>query len=322
SDIHSRCLTVTGFWSGWYAAMLYSVEGASPFPMRYRRSISLLACYLIAIPGFSWWATGHRTVARIAASHLTPAARARVAQILGVRDTPAAVAAAMAKASVWPDETKKATHTGEWHYIDLTLQDGKGAIRERCPGENCVTARIELFRDQLAGRKSTGVGDRDALRYLIHFVGDVHQPLHAASNADLSGNCEQIHPFEGADTLHALWDGGIVAAINPDDHVLARHLESYIARLDPRERSRWSRGTPEEWTWESHQIARQDVYQRLHVPLEPPFFPRSCRTAPDEITRFRLVIDDLYLNDMKPVIRDQLTKAGLRLARLLNQALR
>jgi hypothetical protein len=289
--------------------------------MRYRRGFSLLACYLIAIPGLSWWGTGHRTVARIAADRLTSTARTRVAQILGVRDTPGAVADAMANASVWPDETKDSTHTGEWHYIDLTLQDGKSAIRERCPDENCVTARIEIFRGQLARRKTTGIDDRDALRYLIHFVGDSHQPLHAASNADLGGNCEQIRPFEQARNLHALWDGGIVAAIEPGDRRLARNLEGYIGRLSSRERSRWSEGNAEEWTWESHEIALRDVYRRLHIPVEPAFFPSSCRTAPDQITRFRPAIDSLYINDMKPVVRDQLTKAGLRLARLLNQAL-
>jgi hypothetical protein len=246
----------------------------------------------------------------------------RVAQILGVPDTPAAVARAMANASVWADETKNLTRTSEWHYINLTLQDGKDAIPERCPGNNCVTARIEIFRDQLAGRGQTGIANRDALRYLIHFVGDVHQPLHAASDADVGGNCERIRLFNGANNLHALWDGGIVATIEPDDRRLARNLESYIDRLSGRERSLWSKGSVEEWTWESHEIALHDVYQRLHVPLEPAFFPSGCRTAPDEITRFRPMIDDLYLNDMKPVVRDQLTKAGLRLAGLLNQALR
>ena len=260
-------------------------------------------------------------MARIAAERLTSTARTRVAQILGVRDTPGAVADAMANASVWPDETKDSTHTGEWHYIDLTLQDGKSAIRERCPDENCVTARIDIFRDQLARRKQTGIDDRDALRYLIHFVGDSHQPLHAASNADLGGNCEQIRPFEQARNLHALWDGGIVAAIEPDDRRLARNLEGYIGRLSSRERSRWSEGNAEEWTWESHEIALRDIYRRLHIPVEPAFFPSGCRAAPDEITRFRPAIDSLYINDMKPVVRDQLTKAGLRLARLLNQAL-
>lgn len=289
--------------------------------MRPRCGLSLLACYLIAVPGFSWWAPGHRTVARIAASRLTPAVRERIGEILGVRDTPGAVAQAMADASVWADQTKDLTHTGEWHFINLTLQDGRDALSERCPGENCVTVRIEIFRDQLAGHKRTGLSDADALRYLIHLVGDVHQPLHAASNADLGGNCERISPFTHADSLHALWDGGIVWAIEPDDRRLADNINHYIARLSPRERDRWSRGNPETWTWESHEIALHDIYQRLHAPVEPAVFPGSCRTAPEEIRRFRPAIDSLYINDMKPIVRDQLAKAGLRLARLLNHTL-
>lgn len=223
----------------------------------------------------------------------------------------------MADASIWADETKGRTHTGEWHYINLTLLDGKESIRDRCPGENCVTARIERFREQLLRSKQVDPSTRDALRYLIHFVGDVHQPLHAASDADLGGNCEQIRPFQNANNLHTLWDGGIVAAIEPDDHRLA----GYIARMSVPRRRRWSGGTPEEWTWESHEIALHDIYRRLHLPVAPAFFPTSCRTAPDEITRFRPVIDSLYINDMKPVVRDQLVKAGLRLAQLLNRTL-
>jgi hypothetical protein len=290
--------------------------------MRYRRAIALLACYFIALPGFSWWATGHRAVARIAAVHLAPATRARVAEIFGVPDSLAAVSDAMANASAWADETKNSSLTGRWHYIDLTLQDSKSAIPERCPGQNCVTARIEIFRNQLLGLRQTGATDRDALRYLIHFVGDVHQPLHTISNADLGGNCEPIATFERARNLHALWDGGIVAAIEPDDRRLAGYLEAYIDRLNDQVRRRWSQGSVAKWAWESHEIAVHEVYQRLHIPLEPAYFPKSCRTAPDQITRFHPIIDGVYINDMKPVVRDQLARAGLRLAGLLNQTLR
>lgn len=74
--------------------------------MRLKPALSLILCYLIAVPSFAWWATGHRTVARIAAFYLEPGTRLRVAQLLGVRDTPASVANAMAAASTWPDESK------------------------------------------------------------------------------------------------------------------------------------------------------------------------------------------------------------------------
>lgn len=290
--------------------------------MRLQPLLAVSLCYLLALPSFGWWETGHRTVARIAAAHLAPKTRTRVAQILGVHDTPDAVANAMAAASTWADETKEQTRTGEWHYINLALQDSAKDISKRCQEGNCVTARIEIFARQLARREPTGISDRNALRYLIHFVGDVHQPLHTISDADLGGNCEQIHPVHDARTLHALWDGGIIASLHQNDVHLADNLEGYIDRLSSGERKSWSKGDAGKWTWESHKLAQQDIYQRLHVPVEPPVFPKSCKVAPGEITNFRPYTDSLYINDMKPVVRDQLAKAGLRLARLLNQALK
>jgi hypothetical protein len=290
--------------------------------MRLKAFLAVLLCCLLALPSFGWWETGHRTVARIAAAYLNPKTRTRVAQILGVHDTPGSVSNAMAAASTWADETKEQTKTGEWHYIDLALQDGEKNIRERCPGDNCLTARIEIFAQQLANRKATGVSDRNALRYLIHFVGDVHQPLHTISDADLGGNCEQITPFNEAKNLHALWDGGIIASLHESDVRLADNLEGYITRLSGGERRSWSRGDAKKWTWESHKLAERDIYQRLHIPIEPPVFPKTCKVAPGEISNFRPYIDGVYINDMKPVVGNQLAKAGLRLARLLNQTLK
>jgi hypothetical protein len=283
--------------------------------------ISLILCLGLALPSLAWWETGHRTIARIAAAYLKPETRTRVAQILGVKDTPASVANAMAAASTWPDETKEQTKTGEWHYIDLALRDSKKDLEKRCPGNNCITARIAIFEKQLAKRTPTGISDRDALRYLIHFVGDLAQPLHAASNADLGGNCEQIKPVGEARDLHSLWDGGIVNSLHENDVRLADNLLGYIGRLSGGDRKDWAKGDPEKWAWESHVIAKEKIYGRLHIPSQPVVFPKTCRTAPGEIANFRPYIDSLYINDMKPVVRDQLSKAGLRLARLLNEAL-
>src|SRR5579884_3224991 len=106
-----------------------------------RAAALLLATLLASFPGFGWWETGHRTVARIAAAHLTPAARARIAPILNVPDTPKAIADALAVASTWADETKNQTHTGSWHYIDLAIQDTPADIPRRCHHDNYATER-------------------------------------------------------------------------------------------------------------------------------------------------------------------------------------
>ena len=292
-----------------------------------RRLLSLLSisCLLIVHPAYPWWETGHRTVARIAAARLTPAARTRLSRILNVADTPEAVADALAAASTWADEVKGETKTGRWHYIDLALQDHKSDIPKRCEDDECAPARIRIFTEQLSSKaeKDRRWSELDSLRYLVHFVGDIHQPLHAVSDADQGGNCEQLQePFETAKNLHALWDGGIVRALNESDKELARDLEaSEIGMMSGWHRDRLTHGNQDDWTWESHQLAERVIYGRLHIPTEPPVFPKSCSEAPAEILNFKPVIDTLYIDDMKPIVRMQLAKAGLRLAHILNQEL-
>jgi hypothetical protein len=278
---------------------------------------------LLAKPAFCWWETGHQVVARIAAAHLTPTARTRVARILNVPDNPDAIANALAAASTWADETKKDTNTGSWHYIDLAIQDKKSDMLERCKDNNCVTARIRLFALQLSSHTPSGPSSElDALRYLVHFVGDIHQPLHAISDADLGGNCEHVDPpVDTAKNLHALWDGVIVNAVNPSDRELAADLDRNLASFSPSARAELSAGNQDDWAWESHVLAIQDIYERLSIPTEPVIFPASCQDAPLAVSNLTLQIKSSYIDEMKPVVREQLTKAGMRLARMLNESL-
>ncbi|HZS56874.1 MAG TPA: S1/P1 nuclease [Bryobacteraceae bacterium] len=290
-----------------------------------RRFFPIVLSYCVLTPfcAFGWWETGHQTVARIAAAHLTPAARTRMARILNVSDTPEAVADALAKASTWADDTKNETKTGEWHYIDLALQDHKTDIPLRCKADNCAPVRIGLFAAQLANPPIEARWSQlDSLRYLIHFVGDVHQPLHAISDADLGGNCERLDPpVDTAKNLHSLWDGGIIRAMDVDDKALAASLEQEIQGFDSARQAELVRGDQNDWAWESHEVAIQDVYYKLHIPVEAPMFPANCSEAPAEITEFKVPVDTLYVDSMKPVVREQLIKGGLRLAKMLNESL-
>lgn len=290
-----------------------------------RRLPVLLLSYWFccAIPAYCWWETGHQVVARIAAAHLTPAARVRLARILDVPDDAEAVANALARASTWADETRSQTGTGAWHYVDLAVQDSESDIPARCPHDNCAPARIHLFAGQLASRASDPrSSELDALRYLVHFVGDIHQPLHAISDADQGGNCEKLDPPQGTvKNLHAVWDGEIVNAMTPSDLALTADLEHEIESLTPDQQHDLASGTPNDWAWESHEIARKNIYFKLHIPIEDAIFPAKCSEAPLEISEFHPAIDGLYLDSMKPTVRLQLERAGLRLAKLLNESL-
>jgi nuclease S1 len=208
-------------------------------PIRLPSAVSFCCYYLFCFQLNAWWGTGHRAVARIAESRLSPEAHNQIARIFGVRNTRVDVANAMAQASTWPDEIKANLGNGAWHYINLAIQDYILEFPHPCPAANCITARIEIFSRQIANDRPPALRDQDALRYLIHFLGDVHQPLHTISNADLGGNCESTDPFRGTTNLHALWDGGIVDAFQLNDTRLAAKLEAYISRLSSAQRDSW-----------------------------------------------------------------------------------
>jgi hypothetical protein len=283
---------------------------------------SLILLILCDFPAQAWWEEGHRTTARLAAYYLTPAARTRVAAILGVPDTPEAVADGLAVASTWADEIKKdRPDTASWHFIDIALQDKKDQMAERCPQQNCVTARIEQFSAQLMKDKGAADPrmDLEALRFLVHFVGDAHQPLHAVSDADLGGNCEALtEVYEQAKNLHALWDGPLVGDVNPDDKALAADLKRDLDGMSEGRRKKMAEGSAADWAWESHREAVKEVYDRLKIPVEPVEFPANCAGAPEAILEEKITVEPKYVGAMKAVVRGQLELAGLRLARLLN----
>jgi hypothetical protein len=91
--------------------------------------------------------------------------------------------------------------------------------------------------------------------------------------------------------------------------------------MSPHREHQLSEGREDDWVWESHEIAVHQVYRRFHIPVEPIQFPSSCADAPAAITELKIEISSAYIAEMKPVIREQLIKAGLRLARLLNESL-
>ena len=220
------------------------------------RLLAVLATALATLPAFGWGPEGHRIVARIAARNLTQKARMQVASLLLCDPDPASVAEAMANASIWADTIdKRTTNTGEWHYIDIALTDTRADIPKRCPHNACVTAKIP---ELLGSLKSNYVGDwsvGDQLKFIIHLVGDLHQPLHCADNADRGGNCLQTHSFN-SHNLHQAWDIGMLEEINPSDVALANELSQH---LNPA----WRQGNVSEWTWESHELAVRDAYGPL-----------------------------------------------------------
>jgi hypothetical protein len=139
-----------------------------------------LSSAILFSPGLAWFAEGHEIVAVIAADDLTPTAGSHVAKILGVPVDKGSIEKAMAAASIRPDtefrEEEKATAL--WHFIDICLQDSEMDLPARCPHGNCVTAKIDEYARRLRERNYDKWGAAGDLAFLIHVVGDIHQPLY------------------------------------------------------------------------------------------------------------------------------------------------
>ena len=254
--------------------------------------LALLAIGLCGAYVFAWFDEGHEIIAIIAADNLKPDARAHVAQILRVPADEESVAKAIAAASIRPDNEFRADRqTHPWHYIDICLQDRKEDLPARCPNGACVTAKIEEYARRLKDASYDKWGPAGDLAFLIHFVGDIHQPLHAATNGDRGGTCEKVAVTPQEKNLHFVWDDAVVVELEGQlgtqgPEATAKKLEQIYPEVGTT--LIWKTDTADEIAWETHKLAITDVYGALSIPEEPcrPDM-NSCAAAPIKTVKVR-----------------------------------
>ena len=201
----------------------------------------------------------------------------------------------------WADEIRdRRRDTSGWHYVDIPLQASGYDARRDCPRQDCVVAQIENDRRVLADRRLSDSVHAEALRFLIHFVADVHQPLHAEDNDDKGGNDIRIYMGRKRASLHRMWDSDVAEALGQDSGQVADAIEH---SLSPAQRKAWLAGTPAQWATEAHAIARDEIY--------PPLMGRHELRLPRD-----------YAYQEAPIARQQLARAGVRLAFVLNNTLK
>src|SRR5262249_24890058 len=105
--------------------------------------------------------------------------------------------------------------TKTWHFLDLCRNDDRNRIDRHCSRGGCVTQKIDEYRNRLQSRKYNKWGAKGDLSLLIHFLGDIHQPLHCANNSDRGGNCVRIESYSAVE-LHGFWDHEVVAEIETE----------------------------------------------------------------------------------------------------------
>jgi S1/P1 Nuclease len=287
---------------------------------------------------FGWGCEGHQMVALIARAHLTPAAASAVDRLL--RENPIDPALnrfckdrpndLMADAATWADDARNIEKTAEWHYIDVPLEAPAGSdVMKWCkpasdgkPG--CIVSAIDYEWALLRDKSQPAPVRAKALRYVIHFLGDLSQPLHAADNHDRGGNCTEIRFFsqEKPENLHAIWDYKILArdleARKATQEQYARILDQDFARTE-------SKVDVSAWTWDSHMLAATVTYADLKPAIPIASLnagladDAACAAERAAVGALHISIDDEYVSHALPVIREQLAKAGYHLAELLNQ---
>ena len=308
-------------------------------------SLLFFAVVSLPAPARAWGCEGHQVIALLAEKHLTPHALAMAKKILADGPIDPSLSRyckeggidAMADASTWPDDIRGLRpETSPWHYIDIPLGTTRRDVEKFCdPKESCVTRAIT---DQLQILRSADSDPRkraDALRFVIHFVGDLHQPLHATTNNDQGGNCVPVAFFDVmpqlrnpqtesyAPNLHGVWDTNILAKATE-----GKTAVQVASDLDQSFRSkivRWqkSRTDVDAWAWESYQLAAKKAYGKLpvRIAVETPQPIMSC--ADDSHISARILklnerLTDPYQNMAVPIVRQRLAQAGARLALLLN----
>lgn len=259
-----------------------------------RRILSAILLLLAgSSPAWAWGPQGHEVVALIAGRHLSAKARSEAARLLGGN-------AMLVHDSNWADEIRdRRRETGSWHYVDIPLGARGYDPRRDCPAGDCVVAQIEKDMRVLANPRLDDGPRREALRFLIHLVADIHQPLHAVDNDDRGGNQVRITLGRTRASLHRIWDGEVVEVLGNDSASIAGGIER---TLSPQERKVWAAGLPTQWANEAHLIARDRIYPQLAGRREL-WLPRDYAWRQADITRM------------------QLAKAGFRLALVLNRSL-
>ena len=223
--------------------------------------LALFALLLLpAAPwGFAWSPEGHHVTIMLAEKYLTARSAALVKDLLGPES--------LLYASVWADDYRHDhPETGPWHYIDIPLQDTTLNLRRDCPTGDCVLVKTKVFLAVLEHTHADRTIKAQALKFVIHFVGDLHQPLHDEDNNDKGGNmciaqlAFHVPPPGLTDNLHGLSDTGLIERINSSDQALAETIRRQITDAD---RTAWAKGTVEDWLLEAHRPARTVAYQGL-----------------------------------------------------------
>jgi hypothetical protein len=260
--------------------------------MSVRKYLFTIIITVGALGLISWGATGHRTIGRIAENHLTPVAKAAVHDLLGDQS--------LADVAIWADEVRREqayAQTAPWHFLNLplglTYDTFEKQMREM--GNDNVYGALTRCEQDLLYKNTPRDKKIEDLKFIVHFVGDLHQPMHISRAEDRGGNTIQVN-YEGKGTnLHSLWDTKLLEHQGLNDLQLAERYD----HITDKQIRQWQSDPLMKWIWESYEISSQ-LYAEVDA--------MKGRT-----------IDNAYYQAHIGIIRERVEQAGIRLAGVLNE---
>ena len=262
--------------------------------------LAAAALALIPSPAFAWGKTGHRVVAAIADAQLSGMARAHIREILGGAES-------LDEAATWPDDMRSAPEAfwqktaTPWHYVTLN-----GITYDHAPPEGDALEALKHFRSVLRDPQASLADKQLALRFIVHLVGDLHQPLHVGKCCDRGGNEIKVSWFGKPTNLHAVWDSQLVE----DEQYSFSELAAKLSRhTSDRDIIAWWDINPRDWISESAQY-REQIYANIPTPKKPADKKAKAEALPD--------LSYGYVYKFTPLMELRLRQAGVRLAAYLN----
>ena len=277
------------------------------------RFLTALAALLALLPvqASAWGFYAHRTTADIALENVRPETRAGIARLMRAAPqlgVPQCDLADLQDASVWPDclrsEGWRWGYTFAWHYRTAPVCEAYNP-RANCSGGNCILAQIERNQRILADESLPAKVRLEALAFLVHFIGDVHMPLHSGDHEDRGGNdIDTAYGIAPGLNLHWIWDGPLA------ERAITSAPSPLVRRYSAEERAELGGGSPADWGRESWETSRDFVYPTAfdRPPCEGEDLPDETALTQEDIER------------AIPIAQRRVTQAGIRMAEFLDAA--
>ena len=250
----------------------------------------LLAAFVISSFSFAsegdWGRTGHRATGQVAQEYLSPKAKQKIKEILDGQS--------LAFVSTYGDDIKSDPQYrkyGPWHYVNLEAGETEYSKEKANPAGDLLQAiqkSVEVLKDRSASKEEKAF----YLKMLVHFMGDLHQPLHTGRGEDKGGNDIQVRWFGDGSNLHRVWDSEMINDFQMSFTELAQSTDE----LSKKEVKKIAEGSVLDWMYESKELSKR-VYDSVEIGEK---------------------LGYEYMYEWFPVVHDQLQKGGIRLAKVLN----